>query len=122
MSLESDRKASGARLEQNRLAIGKRLSDDLNRVVNPKKAAEPLKVLEKRGSKPAETGTGPYKGTAPPTSSGGIASPLTEQAREYFPTGVRSSDGLFQIPAIKIIQLLDADGAQVVINLKMPGT
>lgn len=122
MSGESERRAGGKAMEANRAAIGKQIKDDLSRIVSISPRKEPLKVLDKRGAQPAKMGRGDWKGAPRDNTGGGIASPLTEEGREYYPTGILSSDGLFQLPVVKAIQFLDADGEQVVINLKMPGT
>lgn len=57
------------------------------------------------------------------TGTAGIASPITEPdpaLREYYPGGLRSSDGLFTLPAIKKLVLEDAQGAQVIVELGLP--
>lgn len=58
-----------------------------------------------------------------PTGGGGIASPLTEGAittREYHPAGWRTTDGLFTFPAIKTINMTDANGNAVQLRFSSP--
>jgi len=72
--------------------------------------------------RPAERGAARrVVAAAPPPGSskgggGGIASPLTEldaSLREYWPTGWRTTDGLFEFPAIKKIVMADANSDSV---------
>lgn len=52
-----------------------------------------------------------------------IASPLTETsfgARQFYAAGWKSSDGLFTLPAIKKLDMVDANGSQVVFNFAEP--
>jgi len=53
-------------------------------------------------------------------SSGSIASPLTEVSREYHSNAWRTTDGLFEFPAIKKVTMTDADGRTVVFNFSVP--
>lgn len=69
--------------------------------------------------------TGESGRIAKPASSGGggIASPLTETGyayRTWHTTGVKSTDGLFMLPALKSITMADANGAEVILNFKRP--
>lgn len=69
---------------------------------------------------PSRTGTA---GRIPGAAGTGIASPLTETAftdRQYWAGGIQSTDGLFQLPAIKSISLKDANDAPVVVNFAEP--
>lgn len=122
--INSERQATGAGLEAERRTIGRQITEDLNRLVMTPTTPKKLTALEKRGALAAKTGLSVYDpNNAPRTGGGGIASPLTEpdySTREYWPTGLLSSDGLFMSPAIKVLKLTDADGAEVVINLAQP--
>ena len=78
-------------------------------------------------SVPARTGaSGPVAQKAPYSSSGGVASPLTETtyaSRTFWPTKtMTSTDGVFQIShkPLKSISLTDANSAAVTINFKEP--
>lgn len=95
--------------------------DDINAVIKQRRQRSALPALEARGGVPAQTGTGNY--TAPPAASAGLASPVTEPsfaAREYWPTGLVSSDGLFFLPAPKKIVMQDANGAEAVFEYAEP--
>jgi len=124
MSLESERKSAGVKLETDRRAIGNQITADLNRLVNPTKKTKVLPVVAKRGAVPAKTGLGTYDAkNAPSVSGGGIASPLSEAditKRVYWDNPSLSSDGLFSFPALKQLVLQDADGAPVIVNLAAP--
>ena len=64
-----------------------------------------------------------YEPERNPGSGGGIASPLQEQsfaAREWWPGGIPSTDGLLQFPAPKKITMTDANGAEVVLEYAEP--
>ncbi|WP_268797512.1 hypothetical protein [Pseudomonas huanghezhanensis] len=123
-SLIAERKAIATGISTDRSGSGSQISDDINRLVTPKKKTTSLPALDPRGRVPAAKGVGTFNPkNAPATSGGGIASPLTEtafKAREYWPDGMLSSDGLFSIPAIKKLVLADANGAEAVINLAQP--
>lgn len=124
--INSERQATGAGMEAERRTIGRQITEDLNRLVMTPTQPKKLAPLEKRGALEAKTGQSVYDPkNAPRPGGGGIASPLTEpdySKREYWPAGILSSDGLFQSPAIKVLKLTDADGAEVVINLAQPVT
>jgi hypothetical protein len=135
MSLESDRRSGGAALAAERKAIGTSLSgdssagsgsqlkSDINRLVTAKRQSTSLPTLTPRGAVPATKGKGTYDPKNAPTTTGGIASPLTEtdySKREYWTTGLLSSDGLFSMPSIKKLVLTDANGGEAVINLAQP--
>ncbi len=95
--------------------------DDINAVIKQRRQRSALPTLEARGGVPAQTGTGNY--TAPPATAAGLASPVTEPsfaAREYWPTGLVSSDGLFFFPAPKKIVMQDANGAEAVFEYAEP--
>lgn len=74
------------------------------------------------------------RGAAPPvksaaimqpssSGSGSLASPLTEQsfaAREYYPTGWTTTDGLFTMPAIKKVIFADPTSKLLELVFKAP--
>ncbi|MCY1349082.1 hypothetical protein D9M69_352550 [compost metagenome] len=100
----------------------KNLVRNLNALWSPDQRKS-LSVIEPRGSLAGKRVTVAYKPPISGGGGGGIASPLTEPsfaAREYWPSGWPSSDGLFEVPAIKVLHLEDADGAKVEINLAEP--
>jgi hypothetical protein len=118
----SARKAAGDAMVERR--TGKSQVEQINAVMAPPKLRKPLNTLAPRGALPAQTSPGidtpnPVAGGA----GGGIASPLAEgnyALREYWPNGQYSNDGLLTIPAIKKIELTDADGNPVTVNLAQP--
>ncbi len=96
------------------------LINDL-RALLPAASQPGLAPVEPRGARPGKRVSVPYR--EPPTTSGGIASPLTEpaySAREWWPDGLPSSDGLLTLPAIKTMVLQDANGAEVIIQYAEP--
>ena len=116
---EAERNAAGKRMIEER--TGKSVAADLNRLAAPQQRRRSLPGISPVGAVPAGVGRGSY--VAPAAKSGGIASPLTEPsyaAREYWPGGDYSTDGLLIIPATKKMVLTDADGAEVIINLAQP--
>lgn len=127
------RRGTGAQAAAARQAIGdamvarrtgQSLVDTLNRVVDTPKRRSPLKTVEPRGSLPTQRGRGDWKEPASSGTGGGIASPLIEAdagTRTYWPSGWLSSDGLFVLPAIKTLDLTDANDAPVQIQLANPG-
>lgn len=120
--MAAERRASGARNAAERRAIGARIRADLSRSVIPERTSEALPALDSRGARAEQKGRSVY--TPPASSAGGIASPLTEpdaSTREYWPGGLASSDGIFVLPAIKVLNLTDANGAAVQIRLADPG-
>lgn len=136
MSLESDRRKSGASalaerksigssISAERMASSQELGSDLSRLVAPKRQSTSLPLLEARGAVPATKGKGTYNPKNAPATGGGIASPLTEvdyTKREYWVDGMQSSDGLFFLPSIKKLVLTDANGGEAVVNLAKPIT
>lgn len=70
---------------------------------------------------PARSGSAPrIKKTS---GGGGIDSPLTETAyadRTWFSAGIKSTDGLFELPAIQSIKMTDAGNNEVILNFKGP--
>ncbi|NWD49015.1 hypothetical protein [Pseudomonas gingeri] len=123
MSLESDRRGSGAALETERRGPGRQILTDLNRMIQPKPVPKTLPTLEQKKPIDGKKGVGAYDPKKYQGGGGGIASPLTEEdytKREYWPDAALSSDGLFNFPALKSITLTDASGAKAVINLAQP--
>lgn len=105
------------------------LVEDLNSLIT-QRARNALQVLQSRGGIAGQAGTGTFKAPDATSSSGGIASPLKETTkvvegktvpdREYWPGGLTSSDGLFILPAIKTLNMTDANRAKVQIQLANP--
>lgn len=149
MSLESDRRAIGARNEGQRRGIGQRMINDrqniragisaarastfkadLNTLETAPRKQVSFNSRDPKGARPATVGTGSYK--APPaaaSSGGGIASPLTEVEldgfgdREYWPAMIQeTTDGLltFEVRPIKKWKFLDADGNAAALNIAKP--
>lgn len=109
--------------DQNR--PGMPIHEYLNRAVKPEHKPKVLPPLPAKGAIGVQVGIGEWKGGGAAAGGGGIASPLTEadaSTREYWPDGLRSSDGLFVLPAIKTLNMTDASGAEVVIQLANPDT
>ena len=137
-TLQQQRQAIGAAMESNRRAgghamierrTGRAVADDINSLAESRPQRKTLRPIAPVGALPPTRGRGVYK--APPAGAGGgIASPLTEKLigsggklvpdREYWPAGMTSSDGLFVLPAIKTLNLTDANGAEVQIMLGNP--
>lgn len=130
--LTEERQAIGRRLTEERQAIGRRIveertgqriRDDLSRSLPPERPRKTLGAIQAKGALPVQVGVGEWRGGGEASGTGGIASPLTETdaiAREYWPAGLRSSDGLFVLPALKTLRLSDANGAEVVVQLADP--
>ena len=137
-AMQENRRKSGESMQASRRAIadanylhraGQQVANDINRLTNPQAPRKTLRPIAPVGALPPTRGRGVYK--APPAGAGGgIASPLTENLvgsggklvpdREYWPAGMTSSDGLFVLPAIKTLNLTDANGAEVQIMLGNP--
>lgn len=127
---EKARRAAGKAMADARRALGDAMItrrtgrtevDDINAVVTPPRTRRSLPVLQPRGGVPAQVGTGNY--TAPAATAAGLASPVTEPsfaAREYWPNGLVSSDGLIVLPAEKKIVMQDANGADAVFEYAQP--
>lgn len=116
----AERQAIAQRLPAERR--GADMVDDLNRLTPPPRAPRrTLRQLEPVGAVPASQGRGVYR--APPATGAGVAGPFTEQsyaAREWWPGGIPSSDGLLMLPAEKAITMTDGTGAVVVFNYAEP--
>lgn len=122
MTLAQERAATRAGITAARTNTLRR---DLNSLETQRRQIRELVTLERKGLRPATKGRGTWDPNKPTFGGGGggIASPLTEPSfadREYWSSGFPSSDGLFILPAIKTLKLLDADDAEVVINLADP--
>ncbi len=122
MTLAQERAGIKAGISAARASTLKR---DLNSLETQRRKIRELVALERRGLRPATKGRGTWDPNTPKTGGGGggIASPLTEPsfaAREFWSVGLKSTDGLFMLPAPKAFHLEDADGAEVVINLADP--
>lgn len=113
---ESRRRSIGTAMTSRR--TGRASVNDINSIITAAAQKKTLKTIEPKGSLPAVQGRGEYE--APATSTGGIASPLTEadyDDREYWAEQtVMSSDGLlsFRVKPIKQITQRDANDAEVV--------
>lgn len=124
---QASRQETGRSVAEHR--TGRAVVDDINRLTNTQAPRKTLRPVVPLGSLPASRGRGQYK--PPAASSGGIASPLVENTvlvngvsvadRTYWASGLVSSDGLFVLPAIKTLNLTDANGAAVQVQLAAPG-
>lgn len=116
---EASRRAGGQAMIEER--TGKAVVEDINRLTRQPATRKPLSPIAPVGALPASRGRGVYK--PPATGSGGVASPLTEPsyaARQWWPGGQPSSDGLFVLPAAKRIVMTDANGAEVIFDYAEP--
>lgn len=106
------------------------LVDDLNALIQTR-VRQALATVEARGGLAGQRGVGSF--TEPESKGGstaGIASPLKETTkevdgkqvpdREYWASGLTSSDGLFILPAIKTLNMTDANQAKVQFQLADP--
>lgn len=99
------------------------LINDLSSLLPPP-SPPTLRREEPRGGIPAARGYA-ERNYQPGNDTGtaGIASPITEQhfsTREYWETGIPSSDGLFFYPAPKKVKMTDATGAEVIFDYADP--
>ncbi|MCY1300854.1 hypothetical protein D9M70_504380 [compost metagenome] len=141
MSNEQARRASGAANEAARRNIGKTneasrraidqrmqaerrgqaIQDDLNSLIRPERNPATLRPVEARGAVPVQRGSAPW---VPPTTTGGIAGPLTEQpgTREYYENEVilNSAQTAFVVVrrAPKKLTVKDGNGDDLDINLE----
>ncbi|MDT4799734.1 hypothetical protein FQZ97_324040 [compost metagenome] len=123
MALGDERRASGRTMEAERRQIGRDLVNDLQSLSGPSRSRRALSAVAPVGALASKRGRALWNPAASGVG-GGIASPLSEpefSARQYWASGLPSSDGLFMIPAIKTMNLVDASGAAVVIQLADPG-
>jgi hypothetical protein len=98
------------------------LVSDLNALINSR-VRKALAAVEARGGLAGKVGEKAYENKDSSGAKGGIASPLKEKTksekdktvpdREYWPGGLTSSDGLFIFPAIKTLNMTDANSAAV---------
>lgn len=112
MNFADERRASGRKMTEDRRASGRKMRDDLNSLAESSRAARPLPVLPLAGPAPSQRGVADWVAPVSTSGGGGIAGPLVETSiglREYHASGMRSSDGLFVIPAIKAIYMDDAN-------------
>lgn len=117
---EASRRAIGKSITEER--TGRAVADDINRLTKPPAQRRTLRPVEPVGSLPPSRGRGVYKAPAA-TGTGGIASPVTEVSaatRTYWPGGWPSNDGLLVLPAIRHVQMQDANGAEVVFDYADP--
>lgn len=128
MAAGDSRRSSGTAMESARRASGAAIAADLRALNKANTQERKLRALSARGSEPAKRGRADWKAPAA-TSSGGIASPLTEVVvdgvgdREYWPAMIQeTTDGLlsFEVQPIKKWKFLDADGNPVVLNIAKP--
>lgn len=115
---------------------GEAIKENLNALETPRRKSGELARRSAKGGVPATTSAGTPRVQPTGTTSGGIASPLTEKTknigtelapemvadREYYPAGLPSSDGLLLLPAIKKQTFTDANGAEAVFDFATPGT
>lgn len=99
------------------------ISKNINALVTSDRQTTALPQIEPVGGHPARRGRADFAASQT-AAGGGIAGPLTEigGSREYHETGYTSSDGLFFLPAVKHIEMEDADGQIVVFNYANPST
>lgn len=132
-AMQDARRANGQRIEAERRAIGNRMieertgkavADDINRLTTPPRQRKTLRTIQPVGGIPAGRGRADYKAPAN-SSTAGIASPITEPdyaEREFWASGLVSSDGLFFLPAVKKIVAQDANAAEVIFEYAQPVT
>ncbi|WP_448682580.1 hypothetical protein [Pseudomonas nicosulfuronedens] len=116
MTLADERRAIRSGISAARQS--QQLVNDLQSLESRRRKGGTLNELERRGILPAKPGRASY--TAPASTGGGIASPLTVQSVTYAeqPQWVETVDGsgLFRVKTISSIQMVDADGNPVVIS------
>lgn len=112
MALADERKAIQRSVSESRASSVQR---DLNSLASQRRQIRELVALERKGARPATTGKGYFKQTPKSAAGGGMAGPLTEPsfaAREYWPDGLVTPDGLFVLPAPKKIVWRDANDVE----------
>lgn len=119
---EASRRAGGSAMEATRR--GTTIKDALNALETPRRQSGRLRELERKGTRPTTAGVGNWNpANQPSDGTAGIASPITEPdfaVREFWPTGLASSDGLFFLPAVKKVIAQDANGAEVIFEYAQP--
>lgn len=122
MTTQAERRRQiGADNKSARQASGRAMRDDMRALAENNRPERTLPELHARGKQPAERGYAAWTDESGGTA--GIASPLTEQhfsTREYWETGIPSSDGLFMFPAPKKITMTDANDAEVIFEYAEP--
>ncbi|HEY1027437.1 MAG TPA: hypothetical protein VGE28_07360 [Pseudomonas sp.] len=119
-AMEKARRDAGKQMEATRR--GEAVAEDINSLVRPQRQARSLPRVAPVGALPAQRSSADYKAPAS-TGTAGIASPLTEQnaaTRTYWPGGWPSNDGLLVLPAIRQVQMTDANGAEVIFDYADP--
>ncbi len=123
MTNEEARKQSGRDMEESRRASGRKMRDDMRALAEANRPTPALPDIPVRGSIPSRRGSAPWSGSSAPNSSGGgIASPLTEVAgaREYYTASRLTVSNTFleafEVRMLKKMVFTDADGATVVQN------
>lgn len=133
-AIVAERRAIAARLPADRRAIGAAIvaerrgtsvAEDINSLVQPARQRRTLRTVAPVGALPATRGRANYvpPSVVPEAGGVGIASPVVEQsyaAREYWPNGWPSNDGLLLLPAIKRVVMTDANGAEVIFDYAEP--
>lgn len=120
MTLAQERAAIRAGVNSSRASSLKR---DLNSLEASRRRTQELNTLERKGLRPATRGRGVWKEPSTDNAGGGIANPITEplfSAREFWPEGLTSSDGLFVLPATKKVVMQDANDAEVIFEYANP--
>ncbi|MCQ4311683.1 hypothetical protein NAV33_07215 [Pseudomonas stutzeri] len=117
---QAQRRAGGDAMVERR--TGKKLVDDVNAITKSESAPKLLPSVPSRGGLPTSVGVGTFKGGGA-QQSGGAAGPFTEEdytKREWWASGLPSSDGLLVFPAEKKVLMTDGNGAEVVFNYAEP--
>lgn len=99
----------------------KDLTDALRRLMEDQGGNAPEPMKPRGSAQSSKSATAP--GGSPKSNSGGIASPLTEldsSRREYYPSGWKTTDGLFTFPALKKVVMADANDATVIFIFAAP--
>lgn len=106
--------------DQNNTTAG--MVADLRRLTEPaRKSRQPLKTLQPRGALDAKRGRGDYAAKSK-NGNGGMAGPLDEVAGTvtWWPSGYKTSDGIFFLPAERQRTFLDANGDTQIIRYANP--
>ena len=118
---QNNRRAGGASMEASRR--GATVVEEVNRLIAPPRTTRKLPTLQPVGASAAGRSRADYTPPRALPVSGGIAGPLVEldySLREYWSTGLLSSDGMFTDYAIAKIVLTDAEERVVEITLAPP--